>query len=282
MIRLPIMESEAVQTQSFDIFNVLAWAHTNRKRLGMVAGGVAAVAAIVGFVVWKGKHYEAMANGALSELKPPAVMAGSEPKGIAPEAFVTVADAYPGSSASLRASLLAGAAFFESGKFDAAQAQFEKFLRDCGDSPLRPQGMIGVAASLDGAGKADQAVAKYKELIDRHPTDPTMPQAKSALARLYVAQNKPDLAMKLYEDLMKNRNNDSWTEEAGILAGELLEKHPELKPAPPAPVAATPTPAPAAAGTSAPVQLQSNTPKPATPVAPTPAPVAATNAPKKP
>src|SRR5262249_37425676 len=123
-------------------------------------------------------------------------------------------------------------------------------------SRLGVQAQLGIAASLEAQGKTADAATKYKELADRHPNDSTIPQIKTALARLYEAQNKPDLALKMYQEMLSGGRQDTWTMEAGVLAQELVQKHPELIPPrtnPPPAVIKMPTPP----ATSAPPALQS-------------------------
>ena len=233
------MESNATQTADF--YKLVAWADENRKRLiGITVAVVVIVAAITAYVYYK-QHRETQASEALSNLKPPGTPAAKG--GPAPaEDYVKLAEANSGTGAAARALLVAGGIYFDSNKFADAQKQFENFLSQYPESPLRSEAMIGVAASLEAQGKKDEAAAKYKELIDRRSGDPVMPQAKSALARIYESQNKPELALALYKEMTeKGGGNDSWTAEAPIQMEELLTKYPKLRPAPaPAPAAAMP------------------------------------------
>ena len=277
------MDSEA--TQSADVFRLVTWALKNQKRLLTGAGVVGVVGFGAWLYSWNASHHQAVASEALSELRP--TVGQAENRAVPADAFAKVSDTYPGTAAAGRAVLLAAGALFDSGKYAEAQAQFERFLRDYGDSPWRTEAQIGVASSLEAAGKVDLALTKYKEILDRRPTDATSPQVKSALARLYLAQIKPDQALRLYEDLAKAHNNDSWSSEAEMQARELLLKHPELKPPAPAPapvpaptpVPMTPTPAAAAKPTAITVTPGA---APAATAAPAPAkaPVAPAAAPK--
>ena len=263
------MDSEA--TQSADVFRLVTWALANQKRLLTGAGVVAVVGFGAWLYSWNASHHQAVASEALSELRP--AVGQVENRAVPADAFNKVADSYPGTAAAGRAVLLAAGALFDNGKYAEAQAQFERFLKDYGDSPWRTEAQVGVAASLEAAGKGDLALSKFKEILDRRPNDATTPQVKSAMARLYLAQNKPDQALRLYEDLVKAHNNDSWTSEAEMQARELLLKHPELKPPAPAPVPA-PTPVPM---TPAPGAAVKPTPTPIT-VTPGAAPAATTSA----
>jgi TolA-binding protein len=161
--------------------------------------------------------------------------AGERP-GAAQE-FLKVAAAQSGSDAGSQAVLLAAGALFDEGKYDEARAQFNRFIRDFGASPLLSQAYLGVAASLDAQKKAPEAITAYKDVIEHHANDAVLPPAKFALAGLYLAQGKPELARMNYEDVARNYSQYLLGQEAAERLAELDAKHPELAPKPqPAPV----------------------------------------------
>jgi predicted negative regulator of RcsB-dependent stress response len=228
---------------SADLMHLVAWAHANRQRLILTAAIAVAVGCIVGFIFWNKAHREDMANNALALLTPPtsisiATAADAEP-------YVRVANEYSGTQAGARAQLLAGQLFFDAGKFNEAQEQFQRFLADYPNNQLANQAAVGVAASLEAQGKVAEATARYEDIATRHAADSTMPQVKSALGRLYLAQNKPEKALQQYDELVRAANNDSWTSEAGLERGELLAKYPQLR----KPVTPPPGPSPSSAFT---------------------------------
>lgn len=268
------MDSEA--NESAEIFRLVAWAHANQKRLIIYATAVAVVAGGYWLYTWSGAHHQRMASEALSDVRPSAAP-GTENRTVPADAFLKVAEQYPGTASAGRAVLLAAGALFDAGKYAEAQAKFEQFLRDAGDSPWRVEAQIGVAASLEAAGKNDAALSNYKAILDKHPSDATTPQVKFAMARLNVALNKPDQALRLYEEMARVPHNDSWSSEAEIEGRELLQKHPELRPPPVAPTNAAPAAmmsAPAAGKPAAPAMLSA-------PATPAPAKAPATGTPAK-
>jgi outer membrane protein assembly factor BamD (BamD/ComL family) len=219
------MEDDVKHTADF--YRLVAWAHARRKQLTRIGIGVAVVAAIVGFMVWHKNYNETAASEALAKLKPP--LGGERPAANAADPYIKVADDFPGTSAGARALLSSGGILFDEGKFKDAQETFDRFVREYPDSTLINQAVIGVAASLEAQGKLAEATSRYDDFVRRHGSDVTAPEAKSALARLYVAQNKPDKALQIYAELTQAGNQDTWTAEAGIQAGELLQKYPELR-----------------------------------------------------
>ncbi|HWY78382.1 MAG TPA: tetratricopeptide repeat protein [Verrucomicrobiae bacterium] len=233
------MESDAKQS-SMDIFQLVAWAQANRKQLIGVAIAIAVIGLGIGLYIWHGNARDASANDALAAIKPAARMPGVAPLMPPPDAYLKVANDYPGTPSGARALLMAAAGLFEDGKFKDAEALFTRFMQDYPEFPLSTQAQIGIAASLEAQGKTNEAATHYKEFRERHPSDSSWTQATSALARLYNEQGKPDQALKLYQELVNKRNNDTWSQEAPFLMHEILEKHPELQPKP------TPPPAPAA------------------------------------
>jgi predicted negative regulator of RcsB-dependent stress response len=224
-----------------DLYQLVAWAHANRKRL--IAGLVAVLIAggVIGLTIWNKSHHELMANEALANIKDPP---GSREHPTAADAapYVQVANDYQGTAAAARARLMAGGALFEAGNFKDAGEQFNRFLQENPSHPLANEALLGVAASLEGDGKNADAIARYEDLIKHHMADTTGPQAKSALARLYLAENRPEEALPLYDELARGNNNESWALEAEIGRQELYTKYPNLKKPPVR--ALTPSPGP--------------------------------------
>jgi predicted negative regulator of RcsB-dependent stress response len=222
------MEDDVKHTA--DLYRLVAWAHARRKQLIRIGIAVVVVAAVVGFLIWHKSYNETAASEAIAKLKPPFGTEGTTASSADP--YIKVANDYPGTAAGSRALLTAGGILFEAGKFKEAQDTFDRFVGEYPDSTLVNQAVLGVAASLEAQGKLAEATSRYDDFVHRHGMDATGTQAKSALARLYVAQNKPDKALQLYIELAQAGqagNRDTWTEEAGIQAGELLQKYPELR-----------------------------------------------------
>jgi TolA-binding protein len=213
---------------------VWAWFETNKKQAAWGAAIIVGLGLIIWYGIWHAGEKEVTASEALANVSIPQT-GGSGARPEAAAAFLKVAAAYPKSSASARALLLAGGSLFLEGKYPEAKIQFEKFTREHRDSPFMGQALLGVAASLDAQGKTTEALAAYKNLVDRHPGESVLPQAKFALAQLYEVQNNLPLARSMYEELNRSDPNGSLGSESGMRLEELLAKHPELipKPAPP-------------------------------------------------
>lgn len=225
MISHPVMEDDVKLTAEF--YRLGAWAHARRKQLIRIGIAVAVVAAVVGFLIWHKNYNETSASEAIARLKPPPT--GENVPASAADPYLKVANDFPNTTAGARALLMAGGIQFDARDFKEAQDTFDRFIRDYPDSILVNQAVLGVAASLEAQGKLAEATSRYDDFVRRHGTDAAAPEAKSALARLYVAQNKPDKALQLYIELAQAGNPDTWTQEAGIQAGELLQKYPELR-----------------------------------------------------
>lgn len=244
-IRPPIMDKVVKDTADF--YRFVAWLHANRKPVITAIVTVLVIGAGVGgFYMFKNSR-ETGASEALSLLKLPAnsqeavsaTAADARP-------FMDLAQDYAGTRAAGRALLLAGGILFDAGKYDQAQAAFQRFVGEYPDDPLISQALVGVASSLEAQGKIVEATSHFDDLVRRHQADATTPQAKSALARLYLEQNKPEAALAYYDELTRANNNDTWSSEAGIQREELLAKYPNLRKA-----AAAPAPGPAILPTQA-------------------------------
>jgi len=123
--------------------------------------------------------------------------------------------------------LQAAGALFAENKYADAKTQFDRFLRDAPESPLRSQALFGSAACLEALGKNEEAAAAFKNLVDHYAADAVAPRAKLALARSYEAQKQIEKAFGLYEDLARAESYST----VGLLAEVRLE---ELKRANPA------------------------------------------------
>lgn len=226
------METEEKQSQMF--YELWAWAETNWRRLAGGAAAVAFIALVVSFIIWRQGVKAEAASQALSAVRP---TAGADGSMVMPTAadYLKVAKDYPGSLAAARASLLAGSAHFEAGKYADAKAEFDKFLREFPQSNLRIEATYGQAACLDALNKPDEAIAAFKSLIDRYPTDPLAARAKVSLARQYKAKNQPAEALRLLEEVARTEQFGTTGLMAETLISEIKAANPNL--ATPAPAA---------------------------------------------
>ena len=221
------MDSETSQSSRF--YEFLAWVELNKKNLAIAAGAI--VALCFGYFIyqWHSNEQEAAANQALSAIRSTPSSAAMLPEPKAQE-YLKVANEFSGTAAGERALLMAAADLYAQGKYQEAQAQFERFLKNHSQSPLTPQAVYGVAACLDALNKVDEALAKYQDIMARYPSEPIAGQAKLAMGRLYEAKNQPELALKTYEDLTKGNVPSVWSAEARTLRETLLQNHPNLVP----------------------------------------------------
>lgn len=219
------MEAEVKQSQVF--YELWAWAETNWRRLAVGAAVGALIALVVSFYVWKQDVHAEAASQALSALRPTASPDGT-PVMVAPAAYLKVATDYPGTAAAARASLLAGSAFFDAAKYAEAKGEFDRFLRDAPQNPLRTEALYGQGACWEALGKTDDAVTAYKGLVDRYPIDPLVPRAKVALARLYKVKNQPADALRLLEDVARTEQFGTVGLMAETLMSEIKAANPTL------------------------------------------------------
>jgi len=169
------MESGSPPSAGF--YDFLGWLETNKKRVAIGAATVFIVALIAGFFVWRSGQREIEAEQALSSVKV-AVSPGDLPAPGSGEAIAKIAEEYPKSAAGAKALLRSGTIYFDQGDFAKAQAQFEKLLRDYGDTPWVPTAVFGIAASLDAQSKATDAITRYNDFIRNYPGDAAIDQAR--------------------------------------------------------------------------------------------------------
>ena len=215
------------RSPKLSVYDLWAWFETNKKAL--IIGFAAAV--IIGFGIaayrYSSQQNELAASEALLKLKAPlgASETVAQPE---PGAYLKVAEEFSGTSAGARAVLMAGTALFGEGKYQEAQAQFDKFLKDRPQSPFAPTAAYGIAASLEAQKKLDEALAAYQNLSVRYPNSAVLNDAKLGIARIYEAKNQPELALAQYEELSKPGLMSTATAEAMARKKDLLLKNPEL------------------------------------------------------
>jgi TolA-binding protein len=225
MIRQLDMSSEA--TESMRLVNFLAWLEVNKKRLLVGVIIVAALAGGYSIYRWRENEAEAEANEALLKLH----KAGNRLEsatGPGAQAYLQVAAAHAGTGAGARALLFAAETLFLENKYSEARTEFEKFIRNYGDSPDVTIAAFGVAACLDALDKTNEAMTAYQDVITRYGTSAVAGQAKLAIARFYEARNEPAQALKIYEELTRPTAQTAWTSEASMRRELLLQKNPEL------------------------------------------------------
>lgn len=226
------MDSEIAQTKTW--YDFLGWLDTHKKQILQVTGGVAVVAVVVSFIVWRSNQKELEASSALIMLQLDASRSGAS-RG---EALKRFAAENASTQAGTHALLLAGAALFTDGKYAEARSCFEQFLARTSDSPFAVQANYGIATTLEAEGKLSEAMAKY-ETISRLSREPLAERAKIAIARILLAQQKPEEAFKIYRQLAGTTTPVQM--EAQLRGSELLRQHPEFAPTN-APVEAPQTP----------------------------------------
>jgi len=227
------MQSNVAELPLHD--KILAWFETNKRPALYGAAAIAVIGLVIWFILWQQDEKRVAAGETLSNVAARQIE-GLAPRAEAAQLYLKVAADYPGSNAGARALLFAAASLFTEEKYSEAQAQFQRFMREYPGSPFRGDALLGIASCLDVQGKTDEAVNAYKDLIARHPNEAVIPQAKFNLATIYEAQNKPELARDLYEQVERAAPFTSFGNEAGFRMEELISKHPNLAPPPPAPV----------------------------------------------
>jgi predicted negative regulator of RcsB-dependent stress response len=221
------MSSEATQTQSVTIYDVLAWIETNKRAL--IIGFVAAV--VIGFTIaivrYRSEQREVAASDALLKLK--ATLSPAEGTAPAePSAYLKVAQDFPGTAAAERAKYLAAAALFAQGNYTEAQNQFANFVREQPQSPFAATAAYGIATSLEAQGKTDEALAAYQNLAVRYPNASVLDEAKLAIARIHESKKQPEQALRVYDELTKGTAMGTAASEAASRRRTLLAAHPEL------------------------------------------------------
>ncbi len=233
-------------TQTDQVVLLMTWFETNKKRLAMLAGIAIAVGGVYYVVNYFKAQREAEASQALSALRAGSVFAERTGGGTKASELQQIAQKYSGTAAADEAALLAAGAMFAEGQYEAARAEFAKFLQSHDRGDIGAAAAYGVAASLESLKKTDEAIAAYQNVSQRFPGTGQAAQAKLAVARLFEAKSQPEKAYEIYQELVRPTAMTLWSQEANQRREELVRKFPQLA-ATNAPSASTPNvPAPAA------------------------------------
>jgi predicted negative regulator of RcsB-dependent stress response len=216
-------------TESVKMYEFLAWLETNKKKLMIGAGVLAAIAIVFSFVRYQANQRELAANEALFKLGLPLSRGeiGARPNATA---YLKVATDYANTRAGERAVLMAAGTLFGDNNYAAALDQFRKFQSAYPDSPLASVALLGVAACLDSQDKTDEAVKTYQEVLSRYVSEPVANQARLALARICESKKQPEQALKLYDDLARSDALGMWRNEVALRRDSLFRLYPQLAP----------------------------------------------------
>ena len=198
------------------------WFEANRKRLTLT--GVAAGVILLGGYFYSTQQAQKAvdAGRAYSQLQlnlPP----NPTVQQVA-DAFLQLAQKYPGTLAGGRAQLQAASVLFSAGRYADAQALFQKFADANAGGTLAATAQFGVAASLEAQNQPDAAATKYRLVMTGDASSTEALPAKFALARVLEAQGKLKEAAGYYAEVMHSPL-------AGSLAQEAAQRLATIQPA---------------------------------------------------
>jgi TolA-binding protein len=226
----PLPQQTQGAQREADVYDLLAWFETNKKKVLVVALVLVAAGFAIATMRYMREQKEANASAQLLALKAtlnPATNA-VPPQ---PSAFLKVAQEFKGTSAAERARLLAGTAYFTEGKYSEAEAEFSAFMKEFPDSPWIATAAYGIASAQEAQNKPE-AVASYQNVATAYANSVVADDAKLALARIHEAKNQPDQALRLYNELLTAKPGDQAGgpahSEAFARKEALLKAHPEL------------------------------------------------------
>jgi predicted negative regulator of RcsB-dependent stress response len=205
------------------------WIEANKIRL-IVFGGIILVAVFLYyFFSWQREQREIVAGQAFTQLALSVPVNASTTQWA--DAYLKIADEYPGTLAGQRAWLQGAAALFAVGRFTDAQAQFQKFLDAHPDGAFSASAALGVAASLEASGRLDLAVGAYQRVVNGFSDVVAANAAKFALARIAERQGRFTDTLNFYESIARANPGTPIASEAAMRAVELRTKLPPAKPA---------------------------------------------------
>jgi|SRR5665213_2200638 len=170
------------------LFKLWPWLEANKNRL--VGGAVFIVVAsgIYYFISSQKSEKEITAGQALTQLLVASAAAGNAAQQA--DSLAQLAVTYSGTLAGQRAQLQAAADYFDLGKYEEAQAQFQKYLAAVSTGPLAATAEFGVGASLEAQDKPADAAAAYQKVTLTFSGTPGALPAEFALGRIAEEQGK--------------------------------------------------------------------------------------------
>ena len=203
------------------LFKLWPWLEANRNRL---VGGVVFIVVASGiyyFISAQKAAKEVTAGQALTQLLVARPAAGNATQQA--DSLAQLAVTYSGTLAGQRAQLQAAADYFDLGKYEDAQAQFQKFLAAVSTGPLVATAELGVGASLEAQGKLADAATAYQKVTFTFAGTPSALPAEFALGRIAEKQGKLAEAESHYEIVARSANT------GGTLSQDAQQHYFEIK-----------------------------------------------------
>jgi predicted negative regulator of RcsB-dependent stress response len=191
------------------------WLEANRQRLIATAVAVVVVLFFWYYIDTQKEQKAINAGQAYTQLQ--LSMAPNPTVQQVSDAFVQLAQKYPGTIAAERAQLQASSVLFDAGRYADAQAQFQKFLDANHGSSLAAAAQLGVAASLEAQNKLADAATAYRMVTTSYPNSAEALPAKFSLGSVLEAQGKATEAMGYFQEVAR-------TQLAGLLASEAAQR----------------------------------------------------------
>jgi tol-pal system protein YbgF len=114
-----------------------------------------------------------------------------------------------------------GAAYFDDGKFDAAQAQFEAFIKANPNSPLAEDAQFKIAECLYQQKDYKRAVIEYDKLQKAYPKSKKVPASLLKIGLCFEKLGKKDVAETTYKDLIATYPKSAEAAQAKALLNNL-------------------------------------------------------------
>lgn len=198
----------------------------NKNRIAAGAAIVVAIVAIISFIVWHREQNQIAAGEASTQnllTMPPSTESGQ-----LANAYLGVAQDYPGTAAGARSLLEGASALFTEGKYTDAQSYFQQFLDVHPDDEFSADAALGVAKCLEAEGKVNDSQGAYQRVINDFPNSPAVIPAKFGLALLNIQARNYANAFRLFEDVAQSAPYSPLAIEAGQYAYELRSKLPPV------------------------------------------------------
>lgn len=214
------MQAQDAATAYF--FKLWSWVEANLRLVVIGAGIVAVAVLLLAYYFWRQNQMEITAAESLTQLQL-STQANSDAGRLA-DAYLKIAADYPDTQTGERARVLGATTLFESGSYEEAQAQFQRYLNQHPTGVFSATAALGVAASLEAQGKIEPAAAAYQRVLTSVSTPNVVDAAKFALAQLAEQHGRLMDAEHLYEEVVRDNPRALFAAEAATRALQLRTK----------------------------------------------------------
>lgn len=210
------LTKKEIKQDSFVIWTLKATDFVERYTrhiLYCVLGLVVIVAVVVSYSKWRVQK-ETKAASILAEARAAQTDTTRSGKERQSTLLRKVASDFKGTHSGDEAMILLADLAYDSGRYEEARSQYERYLRSGGNDLLQYSAMTGVAACLEQQQKLDEASLQYQKIADKSPKAFYAPIALLSAGRCYRVAGKVEDARRILDRVVKDYAGSQFASQA--------------------------------------------------------------------